>query len=106
MPLDQSTLDAVANSNYKNLGEANTLAYVQQVQSQNAHQSRLQILAETALARSLRQLSGVDIEQAAADQKVDGGQAGLMAQLGSAVAALQQVMKGAQSTPPETATTK
>jgi len=80
MPLDDSILAAVANANFKANAEVAT-------QNLLAHTQRLQILAEKALAKSLESM---DTTQAT---EIDAG---------ALVAQLQQLMKGAQTTLPET----
>jgi hypothetical protein len=84
MALNADIVEAVANANFKSMAELG-------MQNAIAHQNRLQILAEKALAKSLESM---DTTQAT---EVDAG--GVIAQL-------QQLLKGAQSTPPETATGK
>lgn len=83
MPLDDSILQAVANANFKSMAELG-------VQNALGHQQRLQILAEKALAKSLESM---DTTQAT---EIDAG---------ALVAQLQQLMKGAQTTLPETGQT-
>ncbi len=80
MPLDDSILQAVANANFKTNAEIAT-------QNMVSHAQRLQILAEKALAKSLESM---DTTQST---EIDAG---------ALVAQLQQLMKGAQSTPPVT----
>ena len=80
MPLDESILAAVANANFKANAELAT-------QNVLTHTNRLQILAEKALAKSLESM---DTTQAT---EIDAG---------ALVAQLQQILKGAQSTPPVT----
>jgi uncharacterized protein with von Willebrand factor type A (vWA) domain len=80
MPLNEAVLDAVANANFKSNAELAT-------QNLLAHTNRLQILAEKALAKSLESM---DTTQAT---EIDAG---------ALVAQLQQLMKGAQTTLPQT----
>lgn len=80
MPLDDSILAAVANANFKTNAEMATQNNVLSAQ-------RLQILAEKALAKSLESM---DTTQST---EIDAG---------ALVAQLQQLMKGAQTTLPET----
>jgi len=84
MPLDESILAAVANANFKANAELAT-------QNVLTHTNRLQILAEKALAKSLESM---DTTQST---EIDAG---------ALVAQLQQLMKGAQTTLPETGQTK
>jgi hypothetical protein len=96
MPLDDSILAAVANSNFKSMAE---LA----VQNSLSHQNRLQILAEKALAKSLESMDTTDIMEgmgSAAAQR--GDLAKVLAELAGSIASAQQQLKGAQTTPPTT----
>ena len=97
MALDQGVLDAVTNSNFKILAE--------QVSTNTAaHQNRLNILAEKALAKSLESMDTMQVGEGlgiAAAQR--GDLAKVVSELGTVVGALQQIMKGAQTTPPPTA---
>jgi len=107
MALDQGTLDAVNNSNFKTIAEASAvgLAQAMAIQAQNAaaHQNRVNVLAESALAAALKNQTELDPTEAAAIRKVDTADlAKVAAELGAAVAAIQQLMKGAQTTLPET----
>jgi len=80
MALDASIIEAVSNANFKSMAE---LA----VQNVLGHQQRLQILAEKSLAKSLESMDTVQTTEMDA---------------GAMVAQLQQLLKGAQSTPPVT----
>ena len=80
MPLDDSILAAVANGNFKSIAELAT-------QNMLGHQQRLQILAEKSLAKSLESM---DTTQAT---EMD---------IGGVISGMQQLMKGAQTTLPET----
>jgi hypothetical protein len=98
MALDPGVVDSVVNSNFKIIAEQVATNVV-------GHQHRLQILAEKALANSLMSMDtvhtsvpeGLGLQTAAA-----GGLAGQVAALGAAVATLQQLVKGAITTPPVT----
>jgi len=81
MALNADIVEAVANANFKamaELGMQNTLA----------HQQRLQILSEKALAKSL--------------ESMDTTQATEMGDIGGVISSIQQLLKGAQTTRPET----
>lgn len=80
MALDASIIEAVSNANFKSMAE---LA----VQNVLSHQQRLQILAEKSLAKSLESMDTTQTTEMDA---------------GALVAQLQQLMKGAQTTPPVT----
>lgn len=96
MPLDESILASVANANFKSMAEFS-------VQNLLSHQQRLQILAEKALSKSLESMDTTDVPEGlgiAAAQR--GDLAKVMSDLGGAVSGLQQMIKGAQTTPPVT----
>jgi len=78
--LNEDILQAVANANFKSNAELAT-------QNLLAHTNRLQILAEKALAKSLESMDTVQSTEMDA---------------GALVAQLQQILKGAQTTPPQT----
>ena len=80
MALNEDILQAVANANFKSNAELAT-------QNLLAHTNRLQILAEKALAKSLESMDTVQSTEMDA---------------GALVAQLQQILKGAQTTPPQT----
>ncbi len=105
--LDPSVLAAVANANYKTVAEAAAVGLAQAlaIGAQNAvsHQNRVNVLAESALAAALKNQTELDPTEAASIRKVDNADlAKVLAELGSAVAGIQQLMKGAQTTLPET----
>src|SRR5215831_5756956 len=97
MPLNDTIVEAVANANFKSMAELG-------VQNALAHQNRLNILAEKSLAKSLESMDTISVEEGlgiSAAQRGDLAKA--LGDLSGAIAASQQQMKGAQSTPPETA---
>ena len=96
MPLDDSVVAAVANYNFKANAERST-------QNMDAHQQRLQLIAESSIGQIVKGINSLDISEAVAQSKVANSDlAGKVAALSAAIASNQQVMKGAQSTPPET----
>jgi hypothetical protein len=101
MALDPGVIDSVTNSNFKVVAEMGTLDAL-------SHTKRLNIMAETALGQILNSMnqSTVSVPQGLGLQAAEGGALpGLVSSLGAAVAALQQLVKGAQTTPPPTGTT-
>lgn len=104
MPIDQGVLDSVVNSNMKTVGEAAAFYQAQAMGNHIQSQNRIQVLAETALAKSVEMLQNIDMSEAAATNKVATGNdiAGQMMALLAAVANGQQVTKTAQTTPPVT----
>jgi hypothetical protein len=99
MALDPTVLDSVSNSNFKVVSEEGTLDALSTTK-------RLNIIAETALGHVI---GGMDQATASVPQGLgiqaaeSGGEAGQLVALGASVSALQQLIKGAQTTPPETA---
>lgn len=76
-----------------------------ELHSQNAvsHQNRLQILAEKALAKSLESMDTMQISEAIGPASLVRSETqNILAALAGTVAAIQQMMKGAQTTPPAT----
>lgn len=107
MALDTGILDSVANSNFKTLAEAASvgLAQAQSISAQNlaAHQQRLQILAESSMGQILNRMNALDPEEAASISKVEKSDlAKIIGEFGVQISALQQMLKGAQTTLPET----
>lgn len=96
MPLDEGVVDSVANANFKTLAE---------LVSTNAasHQNRLNLIAESSLGQILTTMNSLDPTEAVSIAGVvNSDLAGAMTSLGSAVAGIQQFMKGAQTTVPVT----
>ena len=96
MALNPDIVEAVANSNFKMMAEAPIL-------DATAHRNRLNILAEKSIAKSLEAMDTLSVSEGlgiAAAQRSD--LAKIQVELGSVSAALQQMMKGAQTTPPVT----
>lgn len=94
--LDPGVVEAVINSNFKTLAE--------QVASNTAnHQHRLQLIAESSVGQIINRMNAVDpIESLAVGQVTRSDLSGEIAALAAAVAGMQQLIKGAQSTPPVT----
>ena len=96
MPLESSIVDAVSNYNFKANSERAT-------QNMDAHQNRLQLLAEASLAQQLNRMNSLDPAEAAAiSGVVSSDLADKVSQLSAAVATSMQLMKGGQTTLPET----
>jgi hypothetical protein len=104
MPLDESVVAAVVNENFKNV--AGMSALTAGIASQNlvSHQRAMDAIREAFQAESMLQRAGVDPTEAIASRNIITSDIGkLLVELSSAVAAIQQMMKGAQTTPPPTA---
>jgi len=96
MALSEDIVSAVANANFKSMAE------MQLTNSLN-HQARLQILAESSLGQVLERMNTLDpTESAGVSGVISADLAEKIGELSGAVASAQQLMKGAQSTPPET----
>lgn len=105
MALDNSNVvDSVVADNLKTIAGASAFYAAQTMQAHAAHANRLNIIAEAIVARAAKGIVEEDPLEAVSAQKIlsgnDLGQT--LAALGNVVAQLQQVMKGAQTTPPET----
>ena len=97
MPLNAEIVEAVANYNFKANAERQTV-------NADAHQARLFLLAEASLAQQLNRMNSLDPAEAASiSGVVSSDLAEKIGELSGAVANSQQLMKGAQSTLPETA---
>jgi len=96
MAIDAGMMDSVTNANFKILAESAT-------QNMVSHQNRLNMLAESSLAQMLNKLNGLDPTEASAVKTVsEAGLSQQLAEMGGAIAGIQQMLKGAQSTLPET----
>ncbi len=106
--------DSVSSTNLKNLGDNPTLhnaigiqnaLAAQQLAQQNllAHQNRMNVLAETAVASAIRSVSVTPQEEASAGATEKGGdQPAQITALLSALSAGQMGAKTAMTTPPQT----
>jgi hypothetical protein len=96
MALNADIIEAVANSNFKTMAEM-------QVTNALGHQNRLNLIAESSLGTILEKMNTLDVAEAAGVAGViNADLAEIIGQLSGAVANAQQLMKGAQSTNPET----
>ena len=97
MALDQGVLDAVTNANFKSIAEMGTLNAL-------AHQNRLNLIAESSLGQILNRMNSLDPEEAASiSGVVSSDLSEKLGEMSAAVANAQQLIKGAQTTPPPTA---
>lgn len=94
--LDPGVVESVINSNFKTLAE--------QVASNTAnHQHRLQLIAESSVGQIVNKMNSIDpVEAVSVANTVRSDLPGAVAALGATVATLQQIIKGAQTTPPVT----
>jgi hypothetical protein len=94
--LDPGVVEAVINSNFKTIAE--------QVATNTAnHQHRLQLIAESSVGQIVNKMNSLDpTEAASVSAVINSDLAKALAQLGTSLAGLQQIIKTAQSTPPPT----
>lgn len=103
MAADQGLIDSVSNANIKTVAEAPAFYMAQSMGDSVAHQRRVNALTETALGAMIKRLVEVDVQESAAEGKLlSSDLANVVSQLGAAVAAIQQLTKSAQTTPPVT----
>ena len=96
MPLDQGVIDSVTNANFKSLAE---MQMVNALESQN----RLRGIFEASTGQILNLMNSLDPQEAASiSGVVNSDLANKISELGAAIASIQQNMKGAQTTLPET----
>ena len=103
MPLDAGVVDGVVNANFKSVAETTALVANRMNQDMAQHQAETTKLGIASLAQQLDRANGLDPTEAASIAGVvQSDLAEQIANLGAAVAGLQQIMKGAQTTLPET----
>jgi hypothetical protein len=96
MALSEDIVEAVANSNFKAMAEM-------QLTNALAHQNRVNVIAESSLGTILERMNTLDPTEAAGVSGVVASDlAEVIGQLSGVVANAQQLMKGAQTTLPET----
>lgn len=113
--LNENVVDSVAATNFKtlaegaafyaNLGMANAVADQQAArQDHQSHRNRMSILAEAALAKSIKNLDSLTPAEAVSDTQEfsNNGLAAQLSSLGSAIAGIQEFLKGANTVPPQT----
>lgn len=102
--VDHEIVKSVAGANFKVLGDTPAILTNMGLENAISHQNRVNVLAENALAASLKNMNEVDPTQAKSLQALFTGNqvAEQLASLGATVAALQEIVKTAQTTPPTT----
>lgn len=101
--VNEQVVDSVASSNFKNLGDSP--AFYTSMGHANAvsHQQRLNLIAETGVAASMRALSITPQEEASANATSKNADvSSLISALLASLSSSQQAVKTAQSTPRET----
>jgi len=107
MALDAGVVDAVVNANFKSVAETTALVANRMNQDMAQNQAETAKIGIASMAQQLNVMNTLDPTEAASiSGVVNSDLAATIAQLGSAIAGLQQLMKGAQTTLPETGQTK
>ncbi len=103
MPLDESVVADVTNSNFKTVaGMTGSLSNIL-LQDAISHARIINGYREAAFATYLKSMSEIDPEQAVSLAKtLSADLPTVLAQLGTALGAIQQFIKTSQTTPPET----
>ena len=92
MPLQQDVVESVANSNFKNIAEGPTQIHNAIMTEMVASQRNMNAIREKSISRSLERMDVMNADEGP----------NVIGTWGSVVAALQQIVKSAQSTPPVT----
>lgn len=105
MPISEEVREAVASTNFKSLGEGPSFYANLAMGDSVAHQRGVNTIRESALGSIVKSLTESDPTEAVSVLKMLSGndQAQQLQSLLAAIASGQQVVKTAQSTPPETA---
>ena len=100
--VDHEIVKSVAGANFKVLGDTPAMLTTMGLENAVSHQNRVNVLAENALAASLKAMNEVDPAEAKSLQALFTGNqvAEQLANLGASVAAIQEIVKAAQTTPP------
>lgn len=94
MPLQENVVEAVSNANFKTIGDTSS-QFSNMILSQAIEgQRNMSAIREKSVARSLERMDVMNSDEGVLN---NGGQ------LATLVALAQQIMKGAQTTLPETA---
>ena len=103
MPVNESVVDSLTIENLKNIAGASAAAQAVIYQDQAAHRNRVNVLAESLLAKACHKIQDLDISDAVAQNTVNrgGADAGLPS-LMSYIAMAAQQNKTVAITPPET----
>lgn len=103
MPLNDSVVEAVTNANFKNIGEMGSITAGVASQNLVSHNRAMDQLREAFLAESTLSRAGNDPTEAIANAKtISSDLASQISNLAASVAAIQQYVKAAQTTPPVT----
>lgn len=103
MAADQGIIDSVSNANTKTFGDGPAFYAQLAMGDAVAHQRRINAISETLLGAMGKRLVEVDVQEAAAESKLNASDLStVVSQLGAAIASIQQLTKSAQTTPPVT----
>jgi len=107
MALNETIVEDVGNSNFKVIANATAsgIAQAGSIAALNAssHQHALNLISAAFVAESVLPRAGIDVTESTAVKKVaEADLARSVAEMGTAVSALQQIIKTALSTPPVT----
>lgn len=113
--VNPQVMDALTSDNVKTIGESGSfytaLAFQNAVQNQQianlnavTHQQAINTILAAAVGTIVKVLTEVDPTQAMSEQVLLTGNrvAEMVANLNAGIAAIQQLLKGAQTTPPQT----
>lgn len=104
MAADQGLIDSVSNANNKTFGDGPAFYAQLAMGDAVAHQRRVNAISETLLGAMGKRLVEVDVQEASAEGALNSSSLStVLAQLGAAIASIQQLTKSAQTTPPVTA---
>ncbi len=101
IPAFDTIPDAVVNTNFKLYGDASAAVALLMSQNSASHANRVGVIGENLVAAWGNRLVKVDINEAVSAQKMLTGRDSQG--IAESVALAQQLMKGAQTTPPPTA---
>lgn len=101
--LDEGVVQSVINSNFKGHADLQTLVTGLAAVNAQSHNKFVDAIREFALGEMVMQRAGIDVEEAISVKKVaEADLSRAVSELGTAIAALQQIIKTAQTTIPVT----
>ena len=101
--LDPGVVSSVINANFKSIGDQPALIANAMSMSMQAHNNATNLIREGVLMEALGQRAGLDTTEATAARTIATADLGRsLSEIGAGIAAIQQMVKGAQTTPPVT----
>jgi len=95
MPLDDSVVAAVTNSNFKAIGELGGLTAALMAQNAASHQRAMDGIREGVMAEALGQRAGADPAESVSQARIINSDLGrTIAELGAAVSSIQSSLAG------------